>query len=142
MGFEYQHNQFKNSSDAWKYPHHNTKLWIGYDCENQGSNTPIGFQMMLEVMSQMQTIPISVRDIVNTVIAGQALALFKTRGVASQNTLYHINKLSYCSNNVWCIDHHNDYNDYFVNQLLVQVLLECSLFKLDEVILNIVNTTT
>lgn len=92
---------------------HRTKTWVAIDCENQGSNTPIGFQMFLDFQKSLQYLPANVADIANSLLASTALGLLNHRGVATQNTLYSTDNMFYAGNSSWNVGHHSDFDDYF-----------------------------
>jgi hypothetical protein len=92
---------------------HRTKTWVAFDIENQGSNTPIGFQMFLDFQKSLAPYAANVADIANSILASTALGLIGHNGVATQNTLYHFANMNYAGNSSWNVGHHSDFDDYF-----------------------------
>lgn len=48
---EKYHKMFLNTAYSSLYPHHRTKLWVSYEGEFYGANTPIGFQEFVNFMA-------------------------------------------------------------------------------------------
>ncbi len=95
-----------------QYGSHHTKSWVTIDCENQGSNVPIGFQMYLDFMAYSMT-SLNPFDIFNAILCKKTLNILKTGGVATQNTLYHINHLYNAGGLFWNVNQDVDFNSYF-----------------------------
>lgn len=95
-----------------QYGLHHTKSWVTMDCENQGSNVSIGFQMYLDFMAYSMT-ALNPFDIFNAILCKKALGILKTGGVATQNTLYHINHLYNAGGDKWNVNQDGEFNSYF-----------------------------
>lgn len=111
---EYEH-KVRNQCDALsarKSPHHRTRIWIGFDHEAQGSNTPLGQQMFMDFQQSLATFPANAADVANALICNTALNLLKTNGVATQNTLYNIDNTNN-TGGVWSSAPHSDFTNYF-----------------------------
>lgn len=112
---EYEHEKYKcsHSNQSSKSKVHRTKTWLAFDCENQGSNTPIGEQMFMDFQKSVWHLPANMADVVNSLICRSALDLLNHNGVATQNTLYHVSNMQHTGGDDWSVGHHNDFNVYF-----------------------------
>jgi hypothetical protein len=113
MEYQHENNKCAPASTAVKYPKHRVKTFIGIDSENQGSIVPIGFQMFLEFEASWSLLPANNGDIFNSIICRSALKLIREHGIATQNTLYGVDQLSYQGNSNWLVGHHSDFDDYY-----------------------------
>lgn len=118
---EYQYEKFKCTPDAPKYPQHRVKTWIGMDCENQGSNTPIGFQMFLDFEGSLMFFPANQGDVLNSLMSKLALNLMGEHGVATQNTLYHTSNMTNVNGEYWNVGHNSDFDDYFADLTAISI---------------------
>lgn len=126
---EYEHEKYKcdiNTETGLlkksRSSNHRTKLWLGFDYEAQGSNVPIGQQMFCDFQKSVFFMPSNVADLANSLISDQVLKLLGDNGVATQNTLYHINNTTYVANDVWNVGHHPDFDGYFNDLTAVSTL--------------------
>lgn len=111
---EYEH-KMRNQCDrvaAYKSTHHRTKIWVGVDHECQGSNTPIGMQMLWDFQKSLAAVPANFADVLNSIVSAGALAIIKTNGIATQNILYHIDATS-DQGGTWAAKPHDDFVNYF-----------------------------
>jgi hypothetical protein len=98
---------------------HRTKTWVAFEHECQGSNTPIGFQMFLDFEQSMAYLPANAADILNSIMCNSALKLIKHKGVATQNTLYHISNMKQQPGHAWNVGHSPDFDNYFADLLKI-----------------------
>ncbi|MCA0430495.1 MAG: T9SS type A sorting domain-containing protein [Bacteroidetes bacterium] len=115
---EYEHDPSKRDlcgPNAYKFPHHRTKIWVGVDHECQGSNTPLGIQMFWDFQKSLYALPVNLPDLINSIICKSALDILQTRGVATQNTLYHIDETHDIGNSTWSSKPHTDFDKYFAD---------------------------
>ena len=116
---EYEHEKYKcdfshNSNKALSSLHR-TRIWVGVDQETQGSNVPIGQQMFMDFNKSVWFLPANIGDVLNSLSCKIAFDLLETRGVATQNTLYHSHNMYNVGGNTWNVGHHSDFDDYFSN---------------------------
>lgn len=111
---EYEHKVRNQCIEefARKSTHHRTKIWVGVDHECQGSNTPIGMQMFWDFQKSLALVPANFADVMNTIVATGALGIVGTNGIATQNTLYHLDATS-DQGGTWTSKPHDDFVKYF-----------------------------
>ncbi len=112
MEFEHKERNQCDQNSARKSAHHRTKIWVGVDHECQGSNTPIGLQMFWEFQKSVWFLPANTADILNSLVSKGALDLLQTNGVATQNTLYHVDN-TFDQGGTWATKPHQDFIKYF-----------------------------
>ncbi len=110
---KYACESFDGTSKRNLKDNHRTKTWIAIDHEAQGSNTSIGQQMFMDFEKSVWYLPANTSDIYNSLICQFALDLIKKNGVATQNTLYHIDNMNYIGSSNWNMGHHPDFDTYF-----------------------------
>jgi hypothetical protein len=91
---------------------------VAIDHEAQGSNTSIGMQMFWDFQKSLELLPANAGDIFNSLLSKSALDIIKTNGIATQNTLYHIDGLT-DQGGSWSVKPHPDFNAYYSSLLNV-----------------------
>lgn len=107
--------EYENQNRPCQYYNkpHRVKTWVAYEHESQGSNTPIGQQMLWEFEKSLMAYPANMGDFLMSFICKSALDLIDHKGISTQNTLYNHNHLTNLGYANWRVDHSPDFDNYF-----------------------------